>query len=98
MAFGIRGLLWYGRVRESLSAFILPKELCAPSPFTTTRGAQGARKDAVRMAGTRIPDAIKPQIAGRITAFNRAVVQDPDVYYQLRYRGAFLHLDRCDYR
>ncbi len=33
------------------------------------------------MAGTRIPDAIRPQIAERITAFNRAVVQDPDVYY-----------------
>jgi hypothetical protein len=49
------------------------------------------------MAGTRIPDEVKTQIAERITAFNQAVVQDPDVSYLPRYRGAFLYLDRCDY-
>jgi hypothetical protein len=49
------------------------------------------------MPRTRIPDAIKPQVADRITAFNRAVLQDPHVYYQPRYQGAFLYLDRCDY-
>ncbi len=49
------------------------------------------------MAGTRIPDEVKTQIAERITAFNRAVVQDLHVSYRPRYRGAFLYLDRCDY-
>ncbi len=49
------------------------------------------------MAGTRIPDEVKTQIAERITAFNQAVVHDPDVSYLPRYRGAFLYLDRCDY-
>jgi hypothetical protein len=49
------------------------------------------------MPRTRIPDAIKPQVADRITAFNRAVLQDPHVYYQPRYQGAFLYLDRYDY-
>jgi hypothetical protein len=49
------------------------------------------------MAGTRISDAINPQIAERITAFNRAVVQDPDIYYPPRYRGAYLYLVRCDH-
>jgi hypothetical protein len=49
------------------------------------------------MPGTRIPDAIKAQIADRITTFNRTVLQDPHVYYLPRYRGAYLYLDRCDY-
>jgi hypothetical protein len=44
-----------------------------------------------------IPEAIKAQVAARIAAFNRAVLQDPNVYYQPRYQGAFLYLDRCDY-
>lgn len=50
------------------------------------------------MPGTRsIPDAVKTQVAERIAAFNRAVVQNPHVYYQPRYQGAFLYLDRWDY-
>jgi hypothetical protein len=49
------------------------------------------------MPGTRIPEAIKSQIADHIAAFNQTVVQDPRVYYLPRYRGAFLYLDRCDY-
>jgi hypothetical protein len=49
------------------------------------------------MPGIRIPQAIKTQVTDRITAFNRAVLQDPHVYYLPRYRGAFLYLDRCDY-
>ena len=49
------------------------------------------------MPGTRIPDALKAQLADRIAAFNRAVIQDPHVSYRPRYRGAFLYLDRCDY-
>jgi hypothetical protein len=49
------------------------------------------------MPGTRIPDAVKTQVAERITAFNRAVIQNPHSYYQPRYQGAFLYLDRCDY-
>ncbi len=49
------------------------------------------------MPGTRIPDAIKPQVADRIAAFNREVLQDPYVCYRPRYQGAFLYLDRCDY-
>jgi hypothetical protein len=49
------------------------------------------------MPGTRIPDAIKTQVADRIATFNREVLQDPDVAYQPRYQGAFLYLDRCDY-
>lgn len=49
------------------------------------------------MPGTRIPDAIKTQVADRISAFNRMVLQDPHVSYLPRYRGAFLYLDRCDY-
>ncbi len=46
---------------------------------------------------TRISDVVKTQGADRITAFNRAVVQDPHVYYLPRDRGAFRYLDRCDY-
>ena len=50
------------------------------------------------MPGTaRISDVVKTQVADRITAFNRAVLQDPQVYYLSRYRGAYLYLDRCDY-
>jgi hypothetical protein len=45
----------------------------------------------------RISDVVKTQVADRITAFNRVVLQDPHVYYLPRYRGAFLYLDRCDY-
>jgi hypothetical protein len=50
------------------------------------------------MPGTRIPDTIKTQVEDRITAFNRQVIQDPNVSYRPRYKGAFLCLDRCDYR
>jgi hypothetical protein len=50
------------------------------------------------MPGTRsIPDAVKTQVAERISAFNHAVLQDPHVYYQPRYQSAFLYLDRWDY-
>jgi len=49
------------------------------------------------MPGTRISDAVKPQVADRIAAFNRTVVPDPNVSYLARYRGAFLYLDRSDY-
>jgi hypothetical protein len=49
------------------------------------------------MPGTRIPDAIKTQVADRIAAFNREVLQDPNVFYRPRYQGAFLYLERCDY-
>ncbi len=48
------------------------------------------------MPRTRIPDAIKTQVADRIAAFNREVLQDPHVSYQPRYQGAFLYLDRHD--
>ena len=47
------------------------------------------------MPRTRIPDAIKTKVADRITAFNREVLQDPNLSYQPRYQGAFLYLDRC---
>lgn len=49
------------------------------------------------MPRTPIPQALKPQVAERITAFNRAVLQDPHLAYQPRYQGAFLYLDRSDY-
>jgi hypothetical protein len=49
------------------------------------------------MPATSIPDPVKDQVAERITAFNHAIIQDPDVSYLPRYRGAFLYLDRCDY-
>jgi len=49
------------------------------------------------MPATGIPDEIKTQVEQRITAFNRAVVKDPNVAYRSRYRGAFLYLDRDDY-
>ena len=44
-----------------------------------------------------IPDAIKTQVADRIAAFNQVVLQDPNIFYQPRYQGAFLYLDRSDY-
>jgi hypothetical protein len=47
------------------------------------------------MPRTRIPDAIKTQVAHRIAAFNREVLQDPHVSYRPRYQGAFLYLERC---
>lgn len=49
------------------------------------------------MKGPRIPHAIKTQVAERIAAFNREILQDPHVSYRPRYQGAFLYLDRCDY-
>ncbi len=49
------------------------------------------------MPRTRIPAAIKTQVADRIAAFNRGVLQDPNVSYQPRYQGTFLYLDRRDY-
>jgi hypothetical protein len=49
------------------------------------------------MPGTRIPDAVKAQMADRITALNREAFQDPHVSYRPRYQGALLYLDRCDY-
>jgi hypothetical protein len=49
------------------------------------------------MPGTRLSDTLKTQIADRITAFNRAVLKDPQIYYLPRYRGVFLYLDRWDY-
>ena len=49
------------------------------------------------MPGPRIPETIKTQVAERIAAFNRQVLQDPNVFYQPRYQGRFLYLDRCDY-
>ncbi len=49
------------------------------------------------MPTIRIPDAIKTQVEQQVSAFNREVLQDPNVSYRPRYRGAFLYLDRCDY-
>ena len=49
------------------------------------------------MPGPRIPDTIKAQVAERIAAFNREVLPDPHVFYQPRYQGRFLYLDRYDY-
>ena len=49
------------------------------------------------MPGPRIPEAIKTQAAARIAAFNREILQDPNVCYRPRYQGAFLYLDRDDY-
>jgi hypothetical protein len=49
------------------------------------------------MPAPPIPDTLKAQVADCITTFNQTVIQDPDVSYQPRYRGAFLYLDRCDY-
>ena len=46
------------------------------------------------MPGKRIPDEIKNQVEARITAFNREVIQDPNVFYLARYKGTFLYLDR----
>ncbi len=44
------------------------------------------------MPETRISDAVKTQVTDRIAAFNRAVIQDPQICYLPRYRGAFLYL------
>ena len=49
------------------------------------------------MPRPRIPDAIKVQVAERIAAFNREVLGDPQVFYQSRYQGLFLYLERGDY-
>ncbi len=49
------------------------------------------------MPTIRIPDVTKTQVEQQVSAFNREVIQDPNVSYQPRYRGAFLYLDRCDY-
>ncbi len=49
------------------------------------------------MSRTPVPDAIKAQVADRIAAFNREVLQDLPVSYRPRFQGAFLYLERCDY-
>jgi hypothetical protein len=49
------------------------------------------------MPGRRIPETVKTQVAARVAAFNREVLQDPNVSYRPRYQGLFLYLDRDDY-
>ena len=49
------------------------------------------------MPGARIPDAVRARVADRIAAFNRAVLQGPNLSYQPRYQGTFLYLDWYDY-
>ena len=44
-----------------------------------------------------IPQEVKEQVEGIVEEFNRRVIGDPNIYYVVRYRGAYLYLDRVDY-
>ncbi len=85
-------------VRYGVSTDILPRDRSARPARPRRRGeTRAAERVQCTCQGTLIPDAVKTQVADRITAFNRVVIPDSQIYYLPRYRGAFLYLDRCDY-
>jgi len=44
-----------------------------------------------------IPKDVKEKVKDVIEAFNRKTLQRDDCYYQERFKGKYLYLDRCDY-
>ena len=49
------------------------------------------------MSKKTIPAEIKRQVEAIVATFNRQVLKDPHYYYEARFRGSHLYLDRCDY-
>jgi hypothetical protein len=49
------------------------------------------------MSNQTIPPEIKKQAEEIVSNFNARVLANPHCYYQTRYRGSYLYLDRHDY-
>jgi hypothetical protein len=41
-----------------------------------------------------IPENIKKQLEETVNRFNNEIIQDPDYFYRIRYRGDFVYLGR----
>lgn len=46
------------------------------------------------MSAKGIPETIKKHVEDIVNRFNEAVIQDPDYFYVIRYRGDYLYLSR----
>ena len=49
------------------------------------------------MKAKAIPDDVKKKAKDVIEKFNRKTFRGSDCFYQARFRGKYLYLDRCDY-
>ena len=49
------------------------------------------------MTRSRIPDTVKEEVENIVDRFNRRKLVRDDCYYEARFKGRFLYLDRCDY-
>jgi hypothetical protein len=49
------------------------------------------------MSKKTIPAEVKKEVEAIVAAFNRQVLKDPNYYYETRFRGPHLYLDRFDY-
>ena len=49
------------------------------------------------MKRAAIPDEVKREVEELVERFNRATFRRHDCYYQARFQGKYLYLDRCDY-
>jgi hypothetical protein len=49
------------------------------------------------MATSKIPDDIKEQANKLVADFNQNMIKDSNFFYQTRYTGKFLYLDRNEY-
>ena len=49
------------------------------------------------MKAKDIPDDLKKRVKDIIETFNEKVLRGKDCYYQVRFKGKYLYLDRSDY-
>ena len=49
------------------------------------------------MKSEGIPKDVKEKVEQIIEAFNQRKLRRDDCYYQARFKGKYLYLDRCDY-
>lgn len=49
------------------------------------------------MKNKGIPDEVKENVEKIIEQFNRKTFSRDDCFYQARFKGKYLYLDRCDY-
>jgi hypothetical protein len=49
------------------------------------------------MKSTAIPEEIREQVRDIVINFNRTTFPSGDCYFEVRFHGKFLYLDRCDY-
>lgn len=49
------------------------------------------------MKSTSIPESTRNQVLEIVANFNHMTFPDGDCYYEARFKGKFLYLDRCDF-